>query len=290
MLQSAIGQFPILGIPTGEGPGDGSSLAAAARPYMSDAKRQGRAGARFGQATGERTRRHLGGAQCAVIFDCDGVLVDSEVLSARVARTMARSFRLTMSPRAALALIRGRKVGDWVDELRATNEAIVPATFIAEFRARCAALYATELRPVPHAEDVVRGLRLPYCIASSAPREKIELTLRLTGLLPLFAGRIFSAYEIGAWKPDPGLFLHAAAVMRVAPANCAVIEDSFVGVEAARAAGMTVFALAARDRSASLAATGATVFASMKQLPRLLGTWRTRRQALLAPPTNDLAA
>jgi HAD superfamily hydrolase (TIGR01509 family) len=86
-------------------------------------------------------------------------------------------------------------------------------------------------------------LRVPFCVASNGPRSKTELTLEITGLLPLFAGRVYSAYEVGAWKPDPGLFLHAANAMGAAPQRCAVVEDSEPGVLAGLAADMQVYVL-----------------------------------------------
>jgi HAD superfamily hydrolase (TIGR01509 family) len=110
-------------------------------------------------------------------------------------------------------------------------------------RAQTAVAFRQRLRPIIGAVEFVRALALPFCVASSGPRAKIELSLGLTGLLPLFEGRIFSSYEIGSWKPEPDLFLHAARTLGVAPAECAVIEDSQPGVDAGIAAGMFVYAL-----------------------------------------------
>ena len=119
-------------------------------------------------------------------------------------------------------------------------------------------------------ETVLQDLQLPYCVASSGPREKIELSLYTTGLLHYFQGRIFSAYEVGSWKPAPGLFLHAAHALSVPPERCAVIEDSVLGVQAGRAAGMTVFGYAPSGNEASLAAVGAHPFTSTAALLPLL--------------------
>ena len=211
----------------------------------------------------------------AVIFDCDGVLVDSETLSVRVFQDMTEEVGIVFTHAEALARIRGRKVAVWVEEIQQLAGGKLPRDFIPTFRARCAALFSTNLKATPHIETLIRNLDIPFCTASSAPREKIELTLGLTGLLPLFSGRIFSAYDIGSWKPDPGIFLHAATQMGIPPANCAVIEDSLVGVQAARAAGMTVFGFASPDTAASLTAAGATTFQSMLDLPALLASWRS---------------
>jgi len=210
-----------------------------------------------------------------VIFDCDGVLVDSETLSSQVMREMAGLEGLAFSPEQALAFIRGRKVAEWVGQLEAQLGRALPTGFVPRFRTRSAELFATELRAVPHVRDVVDGLRLPFCTASSAPREKILNTLGLTGLLPSFQDRIYSAYEVGSWKPDPGLFLHAAADLGVPAGRCAVVEDSLVGVRAGHAAGMTVFGYAPPESGTAgeLEAEGATVFGSMTELPGLLDRW-----------------
>lgn len=96
---------------------------------------------------------------------------------------------------------------------------------------------------IPGAFDLLERLTIPFCVATNGPREKAELTLELTGLLKFFPDRLFSAYEVGIYKPDPGLFLHAAQVMGVAPERCAVVEDSLPGVQAGLAAGMQVYAL-----------------------------------------------
>ncbi|GGZ30228.1 HAD-IA family hydrolase [Streptomyces nitrosporeus] len=219
-----------------------------------------------------------------VIFDCDGVLVDSETLSARVMRDMAAEEGSVFSLEQALEFIRGRKVAEWVGQLEEMLGRALPARFVPEFRARCAELFSTELRPVPRVRQVVEGLTLPFCTASSAPREKILGTLGLTGLLPYFQDRIYSAYEVGAWKPDPGLFLHAAAGCGVLPEHCVVVEDSLVGVQAGIAAGMPVFAYAPpRNGTATrLAAAGAVTFESMEELPGLLSGWAARLPAARA--------
>ncbi|MGW0564858.1 HAD family hydrolase [Streptomyces sp. NPDC003016] len=210
-----------------------------------------------------------------VIFDCDGVLVDSEILSARVMREMAAHEGLGLSAEQALAFIRGRKVAEWVGQLETLLGRALPARFVPEFRDGCAELFTTELRPVPQVRQVVEGLGQPFCTASSAPREKILKTLGLTGLLPHFQDRIYSAYEVGVWKPDPGLFLHVAADLGVLPEHCTVVEDSLVGVRAGVSAGMSVFGYAPPQNrtAADLAAEGAVTFGSMKELPSLLEEW-----------------
>ncbi|UKY53525.1 HAD-IA family hydrolase [Streptomyces inhibens] len=223
-------------------------------------------------------------AKHLVIFDCDGVLVDSETLSSRAMRELAAEEGLDFSPVQALEFIRGRKVAEWVAQLEVRLGRALPAGFVPEFRSRSAALFATELRPVPHVKQVIDDLVLPFCTASSAPREKILNTLGLTGLLSSFEDRIYSAYEVGVWKPDPGLFLHAAADLGAPARQCAVVEDSLVGVQAGTAAGMAVFGYAPPESGTAptLAAAGAITFDSMKLLPGLLDQWLTGDSAEFA--------
>lgn len=205
-----------------------------------------------------------------VIFDCDGVLVDSEMLAANVVSSMLAEQGVPSAPADVLAMIRGRQVATWVAELGLRHSGAVGPHFVSDFRSGCTQLFDRELLAVPGVQAVLSGLTVPFCTASSAPRTKIEHSLGLTGLLAYFTGRIFSAYEVGSWKPDPGLFLRAAADMGTPPANCAVVEDSLVGVQAGIAAGMTVFGYAPGETATALAAAGARTFTSMAELPELL--------------------
>ena len=132
-----------------------------------------------------------------------------------------------------------------------------------------AAAFEARLRPVEGVEALLESLELPYCVASNGPREKMEVTLGTTGLLPYFQTRIVTAYEVGCWKPDPGLFLHAARMLGAAPENCIVVEDSTLGVRAGVAAGMTVFGYAPAGGS-ELAEAGARPLAHMADLLRFL--------------------
>ena len=150
----------------------------------------------------------------------------------------------------------------------------MPDSFVPAFRVRSTKVFHDHLRPIPGVEAVIQTLRalsVPFCVASSGPREKIEANLGITGLLAYFQESIVSAYEVGSWKDtDPGLFLHAARTLGVAPETCAVIEDSLPGVQAGVAAGMTVFGYARDTEAETLAAAGAWVFQDMNQLPALL--------------------
>jgi HAD superfamily hydrolase (TIGR01509 family) len=205
-----------------------------------------------------------------VIFDCDGVLVDSERLGHRAISEALRELGHRLSAGESERRFRGRRMSEILSEIRSDLGGRLPETFERDLRARMATLFCEQLRPTPGIQEVLDGLAVPYCTASNAPLEKIHMTLGVTGLLPRFTGRIFSAYEIGAWKPDPGIYLHAARTMGMHPATCAVVEDSAAGVQAAAAAGMRVLGFAASGHAAELAAHGATVFTDMAQLPTLL--------------------
>lgn len=178
----------------------------------------------------------------AVIFDCDGTLVDSERLANATLVECAASFGLRMSVEEAMQRYVGGKMADCVADMENRLGHKLPSTFVPELRARTAEAFKSYLKPVEGALETLRKLHLPVCVASSGPMEKIGLSLAVSGLAPFFTrDRIFSAYDVGSWKPDPGLFLHAAEVMGVSPGRCAVVEDSLAGVQAGTNAGMRTF-------------------------------------------------
>jgi HAD superfamily hydrolase (TIGR01509 family) len=205
-----------------------------------------------------------------IIFDCDGVLVDSELLSNRVLAGMLAEIGLPMSLEDTIATFMGHSMSACVGIIEERTRQAIPATFVADFRERSFDVFRRELRPVPGIEAVLDVIDQPFCVASSGPPEKIRLTLSTTGLLPRFEGRIFSAVEVARGKPHPDLFLHAADKMGAVRAGCAVVEDSVRGVQAAVAAGMHVFGFADLTDADELAAAGAHVFRSMRELPDLL--------------------
>lgn len=208
----------------------------------------------------------------AVIFDCDGTLVDSEGLQQEALVECLRELGHGLSVAEAGARYTGWRMADCLEDLEQRLARALPPDFERTVRARTAGVFRQRLRPIAGAGEVLAQLRIPYCIASSGPREKIELSLSLTGLLPYFRDRIFSAYEVGAWKPDPGLFLHAARSMGVAPARCAVVEDSEPGIRAGLAAGMTVFALLAEGGERLAALESVQILRRLADLPALLAS------------------
>jgi HAD superfamily hydrolase (TIGR01509 family) len=180
----------------------------------------------------------------AVIFDCDGTLVDSETLGASVLVSCLRDAGMIVPH--DVERFRGKKLADCLAQVESENNRKLHDSFVPDYRRKMALAFEANLQSIHGASDIIHALhnRVPICVASSGPREKIQLSLRVTNLLPYFPPHlIFSAYDIHKWKPDPTLFLDAARALNVHPTQCAVIEDSHPGFEAGLAAGMNVFAL-----------------------------------------------
>ena len=205
-----------------------------------------------------------------VIFDCDGVLVDSEPLSNAALAGALTEVGLPTSAAEATARYRGRSWASVEEDVARRAGGEVPDGLRERYRAAMFAAFERELRAVPGVKAALDAIDLPACVASSGEREKMEFTLGRTGLLPRFSGRLFSATEVGRGKPAPDLFLHAAERLGWDPGACAVVEDSPVGVAAGAAAGMCVFGYARETDAEELAAAGATPFADMAELPGLL--------------------
>ncbi|MEV7424694.1 MULTISPECIES: HAD family hydrolase [unclassified Streptomyces] len=209
-----------------------------------------------------------------VIFDNDGVLVDSEPISNTILAAYLTELGHPTSYEDCLRDYMGAAVHRVHDLVRERTGRALPADFDDVLHARVFAAFERELRPVEGAVAVVEKLAadgVPYCVASSGSHERIRVGHRKTGLDRLFEDRvIFSAQDVGRGKPAPDLFLHAAERMGVAPERCVVVEDSPHGVAAARAAGMDVYAFTAMTPVEKLSdATGH--FAGMAELPGLLG-------------------
>jgi HAD superfamily hydrolase (TIGR01509 family) len=209
-----------------------------------------------------------------IIFDCDGVLVDSEPLANRVFAEALDEVGLAMSFDEVCATFVGLSMSRCVEIVEQRLGRELPADFVPRLQQRTFDAFRADLQAVPGVAGALDRIAAPVCVASSGEHDKMNLTLGLTGLLPRFAGRMFSATEVARGKPWPDLFLHAAATLGAAPERCAVVEDSLPGIRAARAARMAAFGYAPRDDGAPLAASGATVFRSMKELPALLGEAR----------------
>lgn len=206
-----------------------------------------------------------------VIFDNDGVLVDSEPISNRVMAAAISEVGLPTTTDDSMREYMGRR---WEDSVAIVEQRLgraLPAEFTTRYRERRDAALAAELTPVRGVAEAIARIPCKRCVASSGAPEKIRFTLEHTGLLHLFDGAMFSAVEVEHGKPAPDLFLHAAERMGVAPERCAVVEDTLLGIEAALAAGMRAFGYAWYFEQEVLSAAGATPFASMDELPGLLG-------------------
>jgi HAD superfamily hydrolase (TIGR01509 family) len=204
-----------------------------------------------------------------VIFDCDGVLVDSDRISLRIQAERISALGLATTYEDCVRDFLGLGMPATLQVIAERLGRPVPEDWVAELDAAVREAFARELTPVPGVTEALDRIEAPTCVASSGSHDKMRLTLGLTGLYDRFAGRIFSGDEVERGKPAPDLFLHAAAEMSVRPERCVVVEDSPFGVTAAKAAGMRVLGFAAMTPPECLAAAD-SVFKEMADLPGLL--------------------
>ncbi|WP_329311900.1 HAD family hydrolase [Streptomyces sp. NBC_01262] len=208
-----------------------------------------------------------------IVFDCDGVLVDTERIAVRALLTMGPELGWPLTEAEILTRFIGRNAQAMTDEVSARLGPAAAAPWHARFRALHAEYVDAGLTVVDGIHETLAAISLPTCVASSGSHDKMRHTLGRTGLYDHFAGRIFSADdpEVARGKPAPDLFLHAAARMGVRPGACVVVEDSRPGVRAARAAGMRSFGYAGGVTPAQwLAGPDTVVFQDMRDLPELL--------------------
>ncbi len=210
----------------------------------------------------------------AVIFDCDGVLVDSERLMNREFSAMLTELGLPYTAEETTRSFMGRSMKSCLQIVETQLGRPVPDDFVAELDQRAYAVFAQSLTPVPGVESVLDALDragTPYAVASSGSHEKMQTTLGITGLWPRLSGRITSATEVAHGKPAPDVFLLAAERLRIVPRECVVIEDSLLGIEAALAAGMRVVGFAAMIDATAMHSAGATWVAhTMPEVLQLL--------------------
>lgn len=206
-----------------------------------------------------------------IIFDCDGVLVDSELLSCRCLSEVLAEFGLQLTVDQALALFLGRSTKAIEQHYRDLGRALSD-DFLPRLKARVLETFAGALQPIPGVGAVLSELEMPRCVASSSDLDRVSLSLDVTGLAPHFGDRLYTAQMVRHGKPAPDLFLHAAQKMQADPARTLVIEDSVSGVQAAKAASMMVWGFVGgdhyrgRDGRAILSAAGADrVFARMSE-------------------------
>jgi HAD superfamily hydrolase (TIGR01509 family) len=204
-----------------------------------------------------------------VIFDCDGVLVDSEMLSCGCLTEVLATYGIQLGLDQALDLFLGRSTSAVLEHYRTLGHAI-PEQFSAELGAGVRSAFVAALRPIEGVDAVLKDLQIPHCVASSSDIGRVSLSLSLTGLARHFETRLYTAQMVKHGKPAPDLFLYAAERMGADPRRALVIEDSVSGVKAGKAAGMTVWGFVggshyqSRDGEAMLLEAGADrIFARM---------------------------
>ncbi|NNK83534.1 MAG: HAD family hydrolase [Flavobacteriaceae bacterium] len=206
-----------------------------------------------------------------VIFDCDGVLVDSETISNRILTEMANENGANIDLEYAMNNFKGNSFKGCLKLIENLISKPLPKTFEKAFRKRTFGAFKKDIKPIEGVKDVLENLDIPYCVASSGPEKKIKLNLEVTGLLGYFEdNHIFSCFSIKKWKPEPDIFLHAAKTMGFKPSECLVIEDSLLGVEAARRGGFDVFGFTAHDYKHELKNHATFTFKHMNQLLTLI--------------------
>ena len=216
-----------------------------------------------------------------VIFDCDGVLIDSELLSVEADLACLSEEGLDLSAEEILERYTGISMAGMLADLEARFGRSFP-DFADRHRRRLHALFEAGLKPIPGAAELLASLACKACVASSSTPERLRHALALVGLFDRFRPHIFSATEVARGKPAPDLFLYAAARMGVAPKRCVVIEDSIPGIVAAASAGMTAIGFTGgahcrpgHDRRL-FAAGAALVIGAIAQLPRALSELNAR--------------
>jgi HAD superfamily hydrolase (TIGR01509 family) len=210
-----------------------------------------------------------------VIFDCDGVLADSEPIAAQVIAVMLGEEGLEITAEQARRRFQGRRMAEVIADVEAALGREMPAGWQGRYEARRGAEFEHELRPVAGAREAVERVRaagLPVCVASQGSLEKTRNSLRLCGLDDLFEpAALFSSDSVPRGKPHPDLFLAAARSGGAEPSACAVVEDHPIGVTAAVAAGMRAIGYAADGDEEALRSAGAEPIGDLRELPRLLG-------------------
>jgi len=209
-----------------------------------------------------------------VIFDCDGVLVDSEPVANRTLGQMLRELGLDLTQDQIFQSFVGYSLPHCMRVIESMLGRPPPESFLRDLQARTFAAFADELHAMPGIEQALDGLDaagVPYCVASSGDHEKMNTTLGITGLLPRFAGRIFSVTQVAHGKPAPDVYLFAARQLGAEPSACVVVEDTPPGVQAGVAAGMTVFGFCAHTPQQKLQAAGAhRTFEDLRRLREML--------------------
>jgi HAD superfamily hydrolase (TIGR01509 family) len=201
-----------------------------------------------------------------VIFDCDGVLVDSETLANKAFVDCLIEIQIQMTVEDAVKRFKGRKMADCLLEVEKLYSRALPKSFETTFRKRMSDYFESDLKPITDVEIAIKNISQIKCVASNGPLQKTKRNLEITGLIHHFGESIFSAYTIQKWKPEPELFLHACKEMGSAPKHSVVVEDSELGVQAACAGGFHVLAYGFKPSLNSEVVS----FQHMSELPSLI--------------------
>ncbi|WP_396143814.1 HAD family hydrolase [Flavobacterium sp.] len=205
-----------------------------------------------------------------IIFDCDGVLVDSEAISSSVLTEMANELGIKISHEEALENFTGKSLKYSLDYIEAKYSKSLPDNFEDEFRKKSFHKFSIYLKPINGVHDVLNNLTIPFCVASSGPVEKIINNLTTTKLIHHFEGKIFSSYEIKSWKPEPDIFLYAAKNMGFEINDCLIIEDSITGIQAAKCGGFDVIGFVNDNNKERFKNENIPICYSMSELENLL--------------------
>jgi HAD superfamily hydrolase (TIGR01509 family) len=198
------------------------------------------------------------------------VLVDSEVLGNQVFVDMANEYGAGLDISYAMQHFKGGFLNDSIKQVEDIIQQPLPVGFENEYRQRSYQTFETHLKPVNGIEKVLGKLTVPFCVASSGPQEKIQRNLATAGLLSFFENNIFSCYDIGKWKPDPAIYLHASKSMGFSPKECLVIEDSIKGAKAATSGGFDVYGYTLQNEDPDFENEVTKTFGHMKELISLL--------------------
>lgn len=205
-----------------------------------------------------------------VFFDCDGTLVDSELLCTQSYVNTFAQFGVTLSLQEMFEKYKGVKLYDIVADVREKFNLATPVEVLEPaYRAEVARLFDKELEAIPGAKTLVESIVVPVCVVSNGTVPKMQHSLGLTGMLPYFHDRLYSGYDIQHWKPEPELMYHAARQMGVPVENCILVDDSEAGAMAGVAAGIPVFYYCADAHNPTIDHPLVTTFTDMAQLPAL---------------------
>ena len=205
-----------------------------------------------------------------MIFDCDGVLVDSEPIGNQILVDMANNLGANIDLSFAMEHFKGSHFKACIKIISNLVNQPIPESFETEYRQRSLDEFEKHLKPIEGVSQLVKQLQLPFCVASSGMESKMRFNLNLVGLLPYFEGKLFSCYTIQKFKPEPDVFLWAAKTMGFKPYECVVVEDSVLGAQGAINGGFDVFGFTAHDTNKELEGLCTKTFNDMAQLLKML--------------------